>query len=164
MKQILTYSLMIALIGLIIGCAPQTENPQDLLKAAEALDKQFVEAYNNGDVDGLMATYWNSPDLVVYPPDHMEVRGWDANRETTVETFAKMRGATLELLESNNKVVGSVVLGSGKWRVTLPMPETDPMIIEGRYTDVKTRMDGKMVYIVDHASVPLPPPPGSPEM
>ena len=28
----------------------------------------------------------------------------------------------------------------------------------GRYTDVKAQRDGKWVYIIDHASVPLPPP------
>ena len=37
-----------------------------------------------------------------------------------------------------------------------------PQIIEGRYTDVKRMHDGKWVYVMDHASVPLPPPPPAP--
>lgn len=28
----------------------------------------------------------------------------------------------------------------------------------GRYTDIKAERDGKWVYIMDHASMPLPPP------
>ena len=35
--------------------------------------------------------------------------------------------------------------------------------VEGRFSDVKAQKDGKWVYIIDRASVPLPPPPGAGE-
>jgi len=164
MKQILLYSLMIAVLGLIIGCAPQAENPEQLLADAKALDQEFVEAYNNGDVDAIMDTYWNSPELISYPADMMEVRGWEANKEAFKKAFANQPSAELELLEPNNTVIGDAVIGTGKWRFTMTLPGDVSMVVEGRYTDVKTRVNGKLVYIVDHASVPLPPPPDSPEM
>lgn len=163
MKQILL-SLFVIAVVVFLGCAPQAENLEQLLADAKALDQQFIEAYNNGDVDGVMATYWNSPDLVSFPPGRMEVRGWKAKKEAQTEELAQMKGATLEFLKSDNKVVGSVVLGSGTWRFTTPMPDGESIIVEGRYTDVKTRIDGKLVYIMAHASVPLPPQPDSPEM
>jgi hypothetical protein len=31
--------------------------------------------------------------------------------------------------------------------------------MEGRYTSVAVRKNGKWMYVVDHASVPMPPPP-----
>jgi hypothetical protein len=33
------------------------------------------------------------------------------------------------------------------------------MELDGRFTDVKTQRDGKWVYILDHASAPMPGPP-----
>ena len=38
-------------------------------------------------------------------------------------------------------------------------PDGEPLQMEGRYTDAKAERDGKWVYLVDHASVPIPPPP-----
>ena len=34
-----------------------------------------------------------------------------------------------------------------------------PTEMTGRYTDVKAERDGKWVYLMDHGSAPLPPPP-----
>jgi len=35
--------------------------------------------------------------------------------------------------------------------------------MEGRYTDVKAKRDGRWVYLLDHASAPIPPPAESPD-
>jgi len=160
MRYIFLCTLLFAAVGLILGCAPQGETPEQMIAAAKALDQQFVETYRKGDVDAVMATYWNSPDLVSYPPDAMEVRGWQAAKDALTHSFASMPGATLELIESNYQVAGDVVIGWGKWRVKMTLPDGESMMLDGRYTDVKTKRDGKWVYILDHASAPLPPPPG----
>jgi ketosteroid isomerase-like protein len=70
-----------------------------------------------------------------------------------------MAGAKLELTDQRNVVVGDAVVGYGLWRMTMPVPDGPPMMMEGRYTDVKVMRDGKWLYMVDHASAPLPPPP-----
>lgn len=164
MKQVMKYFLIFAIFSFTIGCATQTQDPQKMLAAAKALDQQFVDAYNSGDVDAIMDTYWNSPDLISFPADTMEIQGWEANKEALTKTFAEQAGGKLELIESNNTVVGDAVIGTGKWRFTMPMPVGEPMVVEGRYTDVKTERNGKWVYIIDHASVPLPPLSQSSEM
>lgn len=164
MKHVLQYFLFLATLSFMIGCTTQMQDPQKMLAAAKALDQQFIDAYNSGDVDAIMDTYWNSPDLVSFPPDMMEVRGWEANKEALTKTFAEQSGGKLELIESNNTVVGNAVIGTGRWRFTMTMPGGVSMVVEGRYTDVKTERNGKWVYIIDHASVPLPPPADSPEM
>jgi len=133
-----------------------------MIAGAKALDQQFVTAYKKGDVDGVMAAYWNSPELVSYPPDAMETRGWRATKENLIHFFATVPGPDLELTEVNYKVAGDVVLSWGKWRLTLATPGGETAL-EGRYTDVKAKRDGKWVYILDHASVPLAPPPGAGE-
>ncbi len=159
---------ILAVIGLITlavsACAPAAPavppGPTDAekLAAAEALDQRFLEAFNKGDVDGLAATYWNSPKLVSFGPDGMGTTGWDAAKAGSVEMFKAMPGAKLENLSHHNDVHGDTVLGWGTFKMTIPTPG-GPQVIEGRYTDVKMMHDGKWVYVMDHASVPLPPAP-----
>jgi ketosteroid isomerase-like protein len=146
-----------------INCAGQTSqgaSQEQMIEAAKSLDQRIVAAINKGDVDAVMATYWNSPELVFYAPDALELRGWQAVKNALAESFARTPGAKLELLESNYQVAGDVVIGSGKWRMTIPS-QTGVTELLGRYTDVKTQKDGKWVYTLDHSSVPLPPPSSS---
>ncbi len=149
--------LFFAMASLTFGCMSSGENPQQMLAEAKALDQRFVAAYNQGDVDGVMDCYWNSPDLINYSPGALEERGWQAVREGVAAFFASAPGLKAELLESNYKVAGDVVLGWGKWRMTIPTGG-EPVVLTGRYSDVKAERDGKWVYVFDHASVPLPPP------
>jgi ketosteroid isomerase-like protein len=139
--------------------APAGPTPAEMMSAAAALDQRFVDAFNKADVDALMATYWNSPDLVSYGPDGMGTRGWDAAKTATVETFKAIPGATLELVNPRNDVHGGVVLGSGTWKMTIPAAKGPATVLVGRFSDAKALKDGKWVYLMDHASVPLPPPP-----
>jgi ketosteroid isomerase-like protein len=159
---------VVAGLGLIVfvnACAspappppPPGPTPAEMVAAADALDRQFLAAFNKGDADGLMATYWKSPKLVSFGPDGMGTKGWDAAHAATAEMVKAMPGATLEFLEMHNEAQGDIVLGWGTWKMTMG-PADKPLVLEGRYTDVKAMRDGKWVYLMDHASVPLPPPP-----
>src|SRR6187402_2989586 len=157
-------SLLAGLTFLVAStaCAPAPAPPPagptaaELAAAADALDLRFEQAFSKGDVDGVMATYWNSPKLVSYGPDGMGTQGWDASKAGSTEMFKAMPGARLELVEKHNDAYGDVVLGWGRWKMTIPAttPKGSPQVLEGRYSDVKAMRDGKMVYIMDHASVP----------
>ena len=74
------------------------------------------------------------------------------------DRFKAMPGATLEYLTKHSDVHGDVVIGSGTWKMTIPTPGGH-QVMEGRFSDVKAMRDGKWVFVMDHASVPLPPPP-----
>jgi ketosteroid isomerase-like protein len=138
--------------------APAGPTPAELVAAADALDKRFMSAFNSGDAAALSATYWNSPNAVSISPDGMGTRGIDNIRTGMAEMFKAMPGAQLEILTSHNEAHGDVVLGWGTFRFTIPA-KPKPQILEGRFSDAKAMRDGKMVYLMDHASVPLPPPP-----
>ncbi len=159
MKNFIRFSLITVLLGFALSCAPQGESPEKMIAAAKALNQQFIAAYNSGDVDGVMATYWNSPDLVSFPPDAMEAHGWSEVKAGIAGFLNSAPGLKLELLESNYQAVGDVVLGWGTWRITIPTGADQPLVLNGRYSDVHAKRNGKWVYILDHASVPLPPPP-----
>lgn len=166
MRRAISLVLGLAVV-LLSACAPATPavppGPTDAekLSAAEALDQRFLDAFNKGDVDALMATYWNSPKLVSFGPDGMGTTGWEAAKVASAEMVKMMPGAKLEFLTHNNDVHGDAVIGWGTWKMTIPTPG-GPQVMEGRFSDVKMQHDGKWVYVMDHASVPLPPPPPEP--
>ena len=131
----------------------------DLITAANELDSLFLVAFNNGDAEAIMKLHWNSPDLRAYPPSEMQVNGFDAVKAGYVRDFASSKGATLEYTNANNIPFADGVVGYGTFRWTMPMEGGQPMVFEGRYTEVKAMKDGKMVIVVDHTSMPMPPPP-----
>ena len=158
MKRFVLFSLLLALAGLIFGFAAIGDSNEEMVQAAKALDAKFIAAYNAKDVDAIMECYWNSPDLVSFSPGAMEQKGWEAVKASFTQEFAEMAGGKLEIIEAKYMVEGDVVLSLGKWRFTMPAPEGEPMVMEGRYSDAKAKRDGKLVVIMDHASVPMPPP------
>ena len=159
MKRIFLGGMLFATAVLFFGCAPQGEDPQKMVAAAKELDQQFIAAANKGDVDAIMALYWNNPDLVVYPPDEMEAKGWQAQQAVLKNFFTTTPNAKWESVESNYRVAGDVVIGWGKVKVTVAPEGGAPVEMLLRYTDVRTKRDGKWVVILDHGSAPLPPPP-----
>jgi len=158
MKKMSILILLLTISALIISCAPQGENEEQMLADAKALDQKFVEAYSNGDVGGVMETYWNSPELVSYPPGAMVEKGWENVKKGISEFFNSIKGAKLVMTDTNYKIAGDMVIGWGTWRLTMPDGNGSTMEMTGRFTDVKAKRDGKWVYILDHASVPLTPP------
>lgn len=146
-------------IAVLAGCTPQTQAPaQDtaaMVASANELDQRFVEALNSGDVEAIAACYWNSPEAVTFPPDMMEARGQEAIRSGFQQMFTTMPGARIELTETHQIPAGDMVMGWGLWRLTMNGPDGKPMEVSGRFTDVKAERDGKWVYLVDHASVPM---------
>lgn len=156
MRSVLrTLGLPSALL-LACACAAQRPPENDSVAAAEALDRRFLEAFNRGDLDALMATYWKSPELVSFGLDGMGTHGWEATRASWAEGLKSMPGGKLEFTRSHHTVVGDAVLGWGTWKITIPVPNGASAVIEGRYSDVKAERDGAWVYVLDHASVPMP--------
>jgi ketosteroid isomerase-like protein len=133
------------------------ESDDAMINSAKEVDKKFVEAYNKGDANAVADTYWNNPELVAFQPDAMELKGFSQLKDYFDLSFKSAKGATLEIPEANYRVAGDVVYTWGIW--TLTLPDSVHTKINGRYTDIKSKKDGKWVYIVDHASVPLAPAP-----
>jgi len=148
----------IALLPLACASAPPGDRDAAMLEAARALDRDFLAAYNRGDADAVADCYGDEADVVSYPPDQMQVRGRAAIREAARQGFLAMPGARLELTERHARAAGDVVIGWGLWRITLKGADGAPVVLVGRFTDVKAERNGRWVYLVDHASAPLPPP------
>jgi len=159
MKTLAVFSVTVVL-AFAGACAPAAPPPPDtaaMLAAATALDEQFEAAYNAYDAEAVSALYWNSPDAVSFPPDVMVAKGIDAIRAGMGEGMAAMQAAAakLEITEAHHLVVGDAVASWGMWKMTMTGPDGAPMEITGRFSDLKAERDGKWVYLMDHASVPM---------
>ena len=164
MKRPLVALMLPLLAGLMTGCHGyhKQRDVDEMILNAQAVDRQFVKTFSKGDIDGLMDLYWQSPDLVVYPPNAMEAHGWDQVRAGYVELFKAMPGVKLEIHDAQYRVQGNVVLGNGLWTMTMPTPpdsKDPPPQLLGRFTEVIGRVNGKWVYLMDHPSAPLQQPP-----
>ena len=161
MRQILITTALVTAIAAAGACAPVAPPAPDtaaMIAAAAALDEQFVAAFNAGDGAAVAALYDDSPDTVSMTPDAMVQRGIAAIREGyTVMT--PNSGMKLELTETHHIALSDAVVSTGLWKMTMPGPDGATMTIEGRFSDVKAERNGKWVYLMDHASVPMPPVP-----
>ena len=132
---------------------------EELMAAANELDRMYLEAFNNGDVEGLMRLHWDHPELRTYPPGEMQIKGWHDVKNSYIKDFSANKGAKLEYTSTYNIPFADGVAGFGTYRWVMPVEGGSPIVIEGRYTDVKAYKDGKMLIIHDHSSVPMAPPP-----
>jgi uncharacterized protein (TIGR02246 family) len=117
--------------------------------ARSVLDAQ-VEAWNRGDLEGFMATYWRSPDLV-FCSGSTVTRGWD-------ETLARYRrryqseGREMGRLRFDGLEViplgADAALAHGAWRLHM----TDGKQPNGLFTLLLRRIDGAWRIVHDHTS------------
>lgn len=125
----------------------------------QTLDEAWAKAAQAGDAQALTALY--APDAVVYPPDAMEVRGTEAIRKSWTELLAAYTLADMKL-ETVAETAGNVSVSWGRWTMTAtPKKGGPPEKWEGRATAVAKKINGKWLYVADHASMPMPPPPGT---
>ena len=125
---------------------------------ARALDNAFVKGVKAGDVEAVMALY--ASDATLYPPGEMAAKGRDAIRAVWGGFLAANTVTECKLFETGYRTVGDTSIGWGRFSMTFqPKAGGAPATLEGRFSDVAVKKAGKWLYILDHASAPLPPPP-----
>jgi uncharacterized protein (TIGR02246 family) len=123
---------------------------------AQIVDHGWVKAMKANDVEAIMALY--APDAVAYFPDG-DFKGKQAIRKSWTDFLAAftVRDATSE---GTYETTGDTSLGWGYWSMTVvPKGGGEAIAMKGRATVIVKKIGGKWLYSVDHASVPLPPPP-----
>jgi ketosteroid isomerase-like protein len=158
MKQ--TILVLFFLLFIVVGCE-QKEDPGAVKSVIEKTDAQFAEAFNKKDVEGVMAPYWNSPELIAFYPD-TTIRGYDALRDSWQKTFDMVDVKKFEITESHIEVGQHMAYEWGFWTyVFQPKGGPEIAINNGRYLQVWAHKDGKWVIVADHGSAPVSPPPPS---
>ena len=123
---------------------------------AQLADQGWVKAMKANDLEAIMALY--APDAVAYFPDG-EYTGTQAIRQSWTDFLARFTVKDVSS-EGTYETSGNTSLGLSHWSITVaPKAGGEPMVMKGRATVVVKKIGGKWLYTVDHASVPLPPPP-----
>jgi uncharacterized protein (TIGR02246 family) len=126
---------------------------------AKTVDDAWIAAAKAGDVNALVALY--APDAVLYMPDSKEARGTAAIRKAYEDMLGAMK-VTEVSIDSQYQTVAGLSVGYGTATLTMvPKAGGAPQTMTARVTAAAAMINGKWLYIVDHASVPVGPPPGA---
>ncbi len=150
---------VLAVVGLLAGCATEAEVQQlsaEDLAANQELDRQFVEAISQKDVEKVMSLLWNSPHFVLVTPDGTVHLGWENARKALQEMLAGLESVRLEINEVTHARSGDCVLAVGTATYQMQPMDGPPLQFTERWTDVRRKIGGRWVYVLDHAHA-LPP-------
>jgi beta-aspartyl-peptidase (threonine type) len=144
--------LVRAAVVLAFACVSPVaaDTPADEARAVRAVLEAQVEAWNRGDLEGFMAGYWRSPDLV-FCSGATATRGWE-------KTLARYR----ERYQSQGREMGRLgfdeievlplapdsAFARGAWRLQMK----DGKQPHGRFTLVLRRRDEGWRIVHDHTS------------
>jgi uncharacterized protein (TIGR02246 family) len=145
---------------LLVACASPAH--ADATAEARAVDEAFARAAEARDVAGALALYADDA-RVVWPGQGDEARGRAAIEALIRRSFAAPAGLKLVLESVDAVPIGeSHIVAVGRWRQTVTTAAGKSVSTRVRTTEVLVKQDGKWRYLVDHASVGVPPPPRRP--
>jgi beta-aspartyl-peptidase (threonine type) len=94
----------------------------DAVRDVRAVWTAQVEAWNRGDLDGFMAGYWQSPELVFFS-NGTETRGWQETLDRYRARYQAegKRMGTLDFPQLDLVMLGTeAVLTRGRWHLRMP--------------------------------------------
>lgn len=129
---------------------------------AQQVDEAMARAFKANDVNAIVALY--APDAVLYPPGAMEQRGQPAIRAGFTEFLARFQITDFAVVGASYATAGDVSAGWGRFVLSAtPKAGGAPLRWEGRFSNVARRIKGTWLYVSDHASMPVGPPPDVPK-
>ena len=118
----------------------------------EEIHKEFVEAFNAGDLEALVALY--EPEAVFVVDGNRPVIGIEAIREAYRGFLAAHPKISLETRGIYRRG-DDIALLHGRWKLTGTGPDGAEVSREGRNTEVVRRQaDGSWKFIIDNPLTP----------
>ena len=104
------------------ACSTGETSAADTVKDVRAVLTAQVDAWNRGDLDGFMAGYWKSPDLVFFS-NGTETHGWQATLDRyrmRYQAEGRQMG-TLDFPALDIVPLGpEAAMARGRWRLKMP--------------------------------------------
>lgn len=142
------------------ACAPAAPPAIDTAAeeaALKAVTASWLNAYNAGDVETIVATY--AEDGVLMPPHGAVAKGQAGIRTFITADTAGAKAAGVKLVpgEATAGVTGDTGWESGSYTITDASGAT---VDSGSYLSVSRKVNGKWLYVRDmyNSDRPLPPP------
>ncbi len=119
----------------------------------EALQQVFLDALLANDAEALAACY--TPDATNFPVGAMMGHGPESVRQDWAGFFEQWRVLEASLHDGQIVREGDLAVAWGLFTLLAePVGGGEPVEMKGRYLDAARPVDGRWLYIVDHASVP----------
>jgi uncharacterized protein (TIGR02246 family) len=130
----------------------------DATADARAHDEAFAKACEAGDVKAVLALYADDA-VVVWPGAGEEAKG-KAAIEKLIPGLCDPKSNTKAVIKSlqGTSLGDSHILIIGHWEVTQTGPDGKPTTSQIRATEVIAKTGSGWRYVLDHASIGLPPP------
>lgn len=139
--------VIIIAIFTITGQLQVAAQSNDIARIRSLMDAQ-TSAWNAGDIDGFMATYWQSDSLLFVGKNGVTF-GWKAtlaNYKKNYPDKTAMGALSFDLLEFK-KLAADVYFVVGKWHLTRTIGD-----LSGHFTLVIRRIGGEWKIVADHSS------------
>ena len=131
-------------------------NNSEYLLATKDLDQVFTGGMSRMDIDQVMSCFWNSPDLIFVDYDGTVLHGFDNVRSAIEQMFAQCASLSLVIDEVSHVCQGDSVFAVGTATYEMKTIEDISQKITKRWTDVRRKVDGRWVYVMDHAHALAP--------
>lgn len=130
----------------------------DPTSTARAVDEAFKRHCEAGDVPGVMALY-AADAIAVWPGQGEEARG-KAGIEKLATNFCKnTKDLKLTMKSIEVRALGpSYIAIVGHWDASFTGPDGKSASAAIRTSEILRKVGAKWLYIVDHASIGMPPP------
>jgi uncharacterized protein (TIGR02246 family) len=124
-------------------------------KTHKQLDEAFGKAALAGNAKAIAQLY--TKDAVAYYPEG-EFKGKEAIEKNWAQFFDMFQVKEFKM-EGDYRVFGDTSSGWGTWKMVMTSKKDGKeQEVKGRFTEVAKRVGGNWRFLVDHASVALPPP------
>jgi ketosteroid isomerase-like protein len=131
--------------------APDLGHIEDWQTDNNDLDRRFLAAVRNKDVDEAMSCFFNSPDLVTVLWGN-EFRGPEQLREAIQGMFDRYDEISLSIDRVREFRSGDAVFAVGHATYTFKKAGEESKLTE-IWTDVRRKVNGRWVYVLDHAEL-----------
>jgi uncharacterized protein (TIGR02246 family) len=151
--RVLGLGVLVAVVLLPAACVTSggVLSPGDRA-AAEDLGRRFTEAMSRKDLDGAMSCFWNSPELIVVLFGNVQ-RGYDSVRSGIAAMFEQNETVKLTVNEISYVPIGNLIMAVGTATYDLKPKGGPAMQLVERWTDLEAKIDGRWVYVLDHATM-----------
>ena len=122
------------------------------LAEAKDLDRRLCDAISRKDLDAAMACFWDSPDMVAVIAGSVQ-KGPAAVRQGMKQLFEQNESVSLEVNDVTYLRSGDGVIGVGTATFSLKPTDGQPQLVVERWSDLRRKIDGRWVYVLDHTTI-----------
>jgi len=134
----------------LLGAGAGDKNSADIGQSVEKVLHEQQDAWNRRDLQGFMASYWNSPDLTFFS-GAQKIAGWQGAMDRYVRNY-QSAGKEMGKLEFSNLQIeplsADAAFARGAWHLTMADGKTP----HGLFTLVFRRFPDGWKIVHDHTS------------